>query len=423
MALRTALDGTSPGQVAGFRRRLVVPAATLWSAVVFMPLGLNYLGLALLLLALAAEGRLPERVARFRCNALRWPLAVFVGWTLFVLVVAPHYPETIFNLWHGMRIAVTIALTMLLKTDEARAAFRGFLCGALIAVSAMVLSHTVGMPDWQIWHHVITMKGNKSIGNALLFTVLGAAVVAWGLNRPAASAATRWRLVVWVIASLAATVSVVTLALPSRTSLIGLSVAVAGLCIHRWRAQRGAMLGALSIVVFAITVLGSQLPSVRASFDKGIAEIESARHGAVSEGSWVVRFHMYRETSAMMMERPWIGWGIGAWTTEWKRRSPPLLTEYNMPHNDFLWMGSQAGVPGFLLLLGLVIAGVVVAWNRRTLSGSIAFSTTIILCVASFLNSAMRDAAIGLSLPWITFLALAASRESSGQASSCVQIP
>ncbi|MEO5738733.1 MAG: hypothetical protein ABIQ82_14905, partial [Variovorax sp.] len=100
------------------RERWAGLAAAFWAAVVFMPVGLNYLGFAVMLLALCVDGRWRERVLRLRASALWWPLAAYVGWTLFVLVVGPHYPETAFNLWHGLRIAATIAAAMTLTDAE-----------------------------------------------------------------------------------------------------------------------------------------------------------------------------------------------------------------------------------------------------------------------------------------------------------------
>ena len=77
-----------------------------------------------------------------------------------------------------------------------------------------------------------------------------------------------------------------------------------------------------------------------------------------------------------------------------------------MPHNDYLWMGSQAGVTGLLTLLVIMLAGVWVCWRRADLTGRIGFVAMLTMLIAASLNSAMRDAQIGLSLLWIAFLFL-----------------
>jgi len=74
-------------------------------------------------------------------------------------------------------------------------------------------------------------------------------------------------------------------------------------------------------------------------------------------------------------------------------------------------MGSQGGVPGLLSLLAIMLAGVWVAWRRDDLTGRIAFVAMLTMLVAASLNSAMRDAQIGLSLLWIVFLCLRLAQE------------
>ncbi|MBT2304882.1 O-antigen ligase family protein [Variovorax paradoxus] len=387
------------------RPLLVKASAFLWASVVFMPVGLNYLGGATVLVALLSAGGLSERTARWREHPLRWPLTAYVLWTLVVFALQPHYSETASNLWHGMRIAVTIAMTVVLSDDETVWALRGFLFGALLALAAMLLTHMAGLPDLLIWHNVAVMKGNKSINDALLFAVLGASAAVWGLSH-LSDALGRWRCAGAAFAATVGAAAIVTVVLPSRTSLLALLAAVLAACVHQWRGQLRSLFVALCVVGIAGGGLMSQAPSAQEKFRLGVQEVETAQAGAVSEGSWVVRFYMYRETARMMLDKPWAGWGIGGWTTEWHRRAPKLLYDYNMPHNDFLWMGAQAGVPGLLTLLLILLIGMRHAWRRHDLTGRLAFVSMLILLLATSVNSAMRDAAIGLSLPWIAFLYL-----------------
>ncbi|WP_454904406.1 O-antigen ligase family protein [Variovorax gossypii] len=400
------------------RTGFVGAAAAFWGFVVFMPVGANYLAAFVALAALAAAGGYGERLERLRTSPLAWPLAAYTGWTLLVLAVGPHYPETAANLWHGLRIATTLAVTVVLSDSEAKAGLRGFAGGAAFALAAMALSHTVGLPDFLLWHNVIVMKGNKSINDALLFAVLGAtsAVLAMGWQIPWRHARA-WRLGMAVVFPLAM-VAVVTAGLPSRTSLVAMFAALVAACVHQWRGRLRTLAVALCMVGVATGAVLSQAHSIDDKFRLGLSELEAAQTGTVSEGSWVVRFYMYRETTRMMLDRPWTGWGIGGWTQEWKRRSPPLLADYNMPHNDFLWMGSQGGVAGLLSLVAIFAAGLRAAWRRQDLAGRLALSAMTIMTVATCLNSAMRDAAIGLSLPWVAFLFLRLAQSRSPSPSS-----
>lgn len=387
------------------RARFVQAAALVWGCVVFMPVGLNYIAAGLLMLALLVAGGFRERVARWRSDPLRWPILAFVAWVLVVLALRPHHPETGLSLWHDARIAVTLALTLLLSVEETVWALRGFLLAAAFAVVVIVLGHTVGLPTLPIWHNVLVMKGNKSINDALLFALIGASSAVWGLAHLNDTRG-RWHWAGPAFAVTIVTAVIVTVTLPNRTSLLGLLLAVFAACVHQWRGRLRVLAVALCVGAVVAVGLVWQAPSVQEKFTLGIHELEAAQAGAVSEGSWVVRFHMYRETTRMMLDAPLAGLGLGSWTPEWHRRGPKLLYDYSMPHNDFLWLGAETGVPGLLILVSLFATGLVIAWRRRDITGRLAFVAMLILLVATCVNSAMRDAAIGLSLPWIAFLYL-----------------
>ncbi|MFT4267283.1 MAG: O-antigen ligase family protein, partial [Xenophilus sp.] len=240
--------------------------------------------------------------------------------------------------------------------------------------------------------------------NALLFTLLGACAAAVGLallarRRPGAG-----------LAAFGATVAglvIVNFNLVSRTSLLALLAALPLICVHQWRRQWRTLALALALGGAVLGLAAWKAPKgIEQRLALGMQEIDAARTGTISEGSWVVRYYMYTETARMIAERPLAGWGIGAWNSEWRRRGPPLLADYNMPHDDYLWMGSQTGLPGALALLAVVLAGVWQGWKRPDLTGRLAFASMLVLLIATSVNSALRDAQIGLSLLWIAMVAL-----------------
>ena len=249
------------------------------------------------------------------------------------------------------------------------------------------------------------MQGNKSINDALLFTVLGASTAVLGLAHLGDQRRWHWAGPAFVFTVLMALV--VTLVLPSRTSLVAMLACVVAACVHQWRSHPRILAAALVAVAVVAGLLVWQAPaSMKEKFELGLQEVEQAQAGEVSEASMITRYIMYRETTAMMLEKPLIGLGIGAWTSEWKKRGPKVLDYKNMPHNDYLWMGSQGGIPGFLSLLFIMVAGVWVGWRRADLTGRLGFVAMLTMLIAASLNSAMRDAQIGLSLLWIAFLYL-----------------
>lgn len=379
-----------------------------WGLTVYLPVGVTYLAALLLILALLFAGDWRARAQRLRANPLWWPVVAYVVWTLVVLAIRPHYPQTPSDLVHGLRIALTILMALALTREEALWALRGFLLTSLLNFALIASFYSFSRPVWEPWLGVLILVGNKSISNALLFTILASTAAIIGM---AALAQRRpWPLLP-ALAVIVAVVAIITLTLPSRTSLLGLLLVIPAACIHQWRRQHKTL---VAVMLAGAVVTGAGLwhsPRVQQTFELGMQEIEAAKAGAVSEGSWVVRYHLYLETARMIAERPLAGWGIGGWTPQWHERAPPLLAPRNMPHNDFLWMGAQAGIPGALTLLAILLTGLWQAWRRDDLPGRCAFAALLIVLLATTVNSALRDAQIGLSILWIGMVYLRLAQE------------
>ncbi len=394
-------------------RNPVPAAAALWGAVVFYPVGVNYLAFFLLGLAFLARGwfdrdgdtSLAARWRRIRTHPLFWPLALFLGWTLVTLLVGPHYPETLSNAFHGVRIVATLAFALALARDELDWALRGFLFGLVVSAAIVALHHSVGLPDphlWgdlAVWSNLLRVIGNKSISNAVLFAFAGAAALACAFESRGA------RRYAYLLAY-ALAIATVVWALPSRTGVVILAAAPPVLAIHRywgrWRRMLAISLG--SLLVVAVLVAG--IPAARDRLDQGWTELQAALAGDVSRTSWGLRLNMVRHSAEMVAERPLLGWGIGGWNDQWRRRAPQSIADMNMPHNDFLWMGAQTGVVGMVAVAALVFASVRRIAARRDLVGRLGAVATLTWFVAMSVNSAMRDGVIGLSMLWIVGLVL-----------------
>ncbi|MDQ0033828.1 O-antigen ligase [Variovorax boronicumulans] len=395
------------------RSHIVRPAAMFWGLVVFMPVGVTYLSAILLLLAMLVAGGYAERFARLRANPLWWPVVAYLAWTLLVLAFGPHYPETGSNLFHGVRIGLTILMAMALTREEAIWALRGFLLIAALNILLIVLHYAIGFPVWSPLRGVVMEVGNKSISNALLFSVVATTAAVWGIAQIAAHRPLRAIPAFLLLLGLG---FVVALPLTSRTSVLALLLVIPVVCIHQWRSHLKMLVSALVLGAVVIGAALYQLPQLQHKVETGVQEIEEAQTGAVFHGSWVIRYYMYRDTGLMIADRPLTGWGIGGWTSQWHKRGPALFADSNMPHNDFLWVGAQGGLPALLSLLVIMVAAVWQAWRRPDIAGRFALAATLIALIASSVNSAMRDAQIGLALLWIAMVYLRLAQEKNDPA-------
>jgi O-antigen ligase len=389
--------------------RLVWCLCGFWGLVVLLPVGVNYLALLLLLLAVLVQGDRAQRLARLRAHPMWWPLVLYVLWTLVVLALQPTiFEETPSNLWHGGRIALTLALAISLSQQEARLALLGFLASLGLGVLVIVAYHAGITPDWDFWAHLTHPSTNKTISAAILFSMLAAA--AWVVTSSHREKAR------WVAAGvLVVTLLIIVVALGKRTAMVGFFLAVLAAGVHQWRHHRLRLASAMTLTTVAAALLIVSVPGVESRLTQGVSEVQAAMSGAVDPTSWGVRVQMIRHTSDMVIERPLTGWGIGAWNDQWRARVPADLAGFNMPHNDLLWMGAQGGVPGALLWLLLLVSAGWAAWNWRNWQGRAAFAVVVITTASALVNNATRDATIGLPMLWMmgVFLSLAATSEES----------
>ena len=84
----------------------------------------------------------------------------------------------------------------------------------------------------------------------------------------------------------------------------------------------------------------------------------------------------------------------------------PVGQNYLM--EDFHYAG---GLPALLSLLVIMVAAVWQAWKRPDIAGRYALAATLIALIASSVNSAMRDAQIGLALLFISMVYLRLAQE------------
>lgn len=394
--MRRAAEYAQPDGAA----RLVRYLAGFWGLVVFMPVGLNYLAFFLLAAGLALLPQRRERLRRVVRNPLRLPLAVFVAWTLAVLATQPiHYAETPSNLWHGLRIVLTLLCAFALTREEAWWALRGFLAAAVFSLLVIGLAQVWDLPPLSIWNNLLEYRGNKSVSNALLLAVLAGSAMVVALHH---AGRVRWSAIALGLAALAALL----VALPNRASLLLVMCAAPAAAWHAWRSQPRRLWAAVGLALLVSAVAVAALPQVRNGLERGFAELRQASGGEASLGSWNSRAQMVRHTAQMLADRPVAGWGIGGWNDQWRKRAPPALADLNMPHNDFLWMGAQAGIPGAASWLAIMLAACWTGWRRADVTGRLAFVAALTLTCGALVNSATRDAVIGLSLVWIVGLYL-----------------
>ena len=378
--------------------------AFFWGLMAFMPVGMNYLGLFMIFGAVLWCQDVKTRWLRLWASMMGPALLLFAGWTLLVLVLQPSwYVQSASNLWHGMRIFLTIALAASLCKNEARAALQGFMLSSCCVV-VLILAYKFGVLDSHpYWQHLLEPGTNKSIGASILLCMFVAILVASALS---SSGRSRWLML--LVALVVMVILVETLS--KRTGMVACILALVCVTLHLWRKYKWRW--ALAVVALALScaLLWITSPGLQAQFVQGIREVKEGLSGIVKVESWNVRIQMVKHTLDMMGERPLLGWGIGAWNNQWQARVPVEIAGFNMPHNDFLWMGAQAGWPGAVLWLALMLSGLGLAWKTQGWKGAAATACILIACFSALVNNGTRDATIGLPMLWVVGLLISFAR-------------
>lgn len=388
-------------------RSLIQAAAFFWGIACFLPVGVSYAAALLLIVALGlrATTRRPElsqRTTQVRQHAAFWPLCFFAIWTLVILVAQPNYAETPSNLFHGFRIILTITLVLLLLESELKSAVFGWIMGATLGLTVIYLNQWIALPRVPGFINLVEMKGNKSICIAILLAIFGACTAAHAMTD------LRQHWMRFSVLALILIVPVLIWFLPSRTSLLILVISLLVGLIHQfWRRPTllvGTMM-ALALVSWGV----AQAPQVSQRFFQGFSEMNNTvKSGSQADqdlqhSSWGMRTLMYAHTLDMVKEKPILGWGIGSWNEQWRKRTPAQIHYANMPHNDFLWMGAQAGVVGMLALLAVMGSLFVSVIRMRSIQATCSMIASTGLLVATTFNSALRDAQIGMSVLFVVF--------------------
>ena len=389
-----------------FRLRRVQTVAFSWGLCAYFPIGVMYLHVLLMLIALAIWPDLTSALARLRRREVVLPLTLFVAWTLIATWAGDWYPDTPTRLFHIFRVALVLCMGMILSLDQARAAFAGFLAGSAFAAMIVAVHHAWGLPDWALWSSLLVTRNNFSSGNMItMATAYGAClVVALGHS---VSRQARWLLLALAVA-LGLTVAMHALSRNAQLLLAALTLVA---LLYRFRNTK-AVLGGLATIALLVAATWYFSPTTSERFVEMAQNVQAIAVDQNYSTSVGVRWRMYEEAVNGMLDHPVLGTGLGSWLPRWRGvwkqlgPSQPLeqhafFAEINNPHNDFLLAGMETGVPGMVLLTWLLASIIRVGWRDGSAPGGMIVVIGLSIAVTAMVNAPFRDAAMGMTLLWL----------------------
>jgi len=274
-----------------------------------------------------------------------------------------------------------------------------------------------GLPQSLLWTSTIDATGNERIASSSLLAV-GAAMACW-LASQARTPRQRWFAVGLAILATGGLT-----AQDRRTGmlLMPLLLLAWALATPRRLEVKALMAASVLAVAGAIWLLSD---GVRARFEEGRREVLAYSTGqAQVDTSWGLRLRMAEVTWQMVEERPWAGHGLGSWRLLWTKRIPAGTREADnsTPHNEYLMVATQAGLPAAVLLLGWWLTMAAAAVRAGTV-GVPALMIWLTLALAALANAVMRDAKLALPLWLLAGLCTALLRSTQGPSRSITWRP
>lgn len=312
------------------------------------------LGLALLLFGFA---RLPSARARLRA-VLREPLPRAALVLLAVLALATlwssaPWPARLSHLWTWRTLLVMI---LCLAVFDSRAwKIRLVVAIVTLGLLASAVAWTTWALDYRIFpiHPAGTVLRN-GVTQGLAFAVGAYLAVVVALRE--ATLDRRLRLTLLLAAGLLA-INVFFVS-AGRSAQIGLLVMSLVTTLVALRGRTRVVLVVLLPTLFVLGVLVA--PMAKDRFLLGWHEVKAER-SLSNVTSMGIRLEAWRLTARMIAERPWLGFGTGAFAPEYAKRAAATQTGWRAtpmedPHNQYLSLQVQAGVLGTLAFAWFVLA-------------------------------------------------------------------
>ncbi len=361
----------------------------------YAPLGAKYFCLLLASgLAVVVVHRQDAWRAAFAGPGPRLLLALSLWMWASAFWTAAPADRIVAHAWTHLLPLSTVLLAQACTPAAARRFVWHFVLASGVVGALWWLHRHVGLPNSLLWTSTLDASGNERIASSTLLAV-GAALGCWQASQ---ATGPRQR---WLAVSLAVLATAGLTAQDRRTGMLLLPLLLTVWALTAPR--RGDVKALLAVGVLAAAGATWVLADgVRARFDEGRRELlaYSSSQTAV-DTSWGLRLRMAELTAQMVQERPWAGHGLGSWQLLWSERVPAgtRAADNSTPHNEYLMVATQAGLPAALLLLGWWLAMIRAALHGGA-AGVPALMIWSTLALAALANAVMRDAKWALPL-WL----------------------
>ena len=303
--------------------------------------------------------------------------------------------------WSGLGKYLDLALIPMFMWAAAPPAVRrsALVCFGIAVVLNLYVSYSAaaGWPGLRNPAYPIGFKA--SVTHSLMVALGGFlfALAARDAGRPG------WRAAYIALAALCA--HNVLFIVIGRTGYVVLGLLLAYYVSTLLRGWRGPALAVLVVIIAAAAAYGSS-ESLQKRVNEVGSDLAQWRPGANDTTSVGQRLEYYRTTLAIVADHPVMGVGTGGFARAYadKVQGTDGRATVN-PHNDYLLIAAQIGIPGVVLLLALYA----LIWRHAAslatrLERDLARGLVIAMFAGGLFNSLLLDHTEGLLFAWATAL-------------------
>jgi O-antigen ligase len=419
---------------ATWRQQLPATILSTLPLTLYFQVGLMYAGFFLFLLTWLASGEWAEKWQRMRQHPLLAPVFALSLITLLIALVQTRAEDFWSAFAHYQIYWLLLPMLSIGAGAWQERALKNLLLGALICATLFYAQSTVGLPNSSFFRSYVLYEGNKSILLGLLLALsAGVMLFDWRRARNCSAWHHAWRAV-----SLMYVLGALVFCSKSRTALL-MFMLCALLCLAwqmRWTLLRKILMFCAIVATFVGIVALAKSPAPVTCSTIKMREVHHMHGGQVvlnraictlhqlqqfKQGQTLdedgMRLEIYAITSQMAFEKPWLGWGMGQWISEYAQRASGKMSEkMTTPHNDYLLYWVELGVFGLLGLIGLYAQQLKTARRMAKQQQPYALllaMITLSMMMAACFNAILRDTLFGLAFLIVLAIPLAGLKKNA----------
>ncbi len=351
-------------------------------------MALGYVAMALVLLFGLLSGRIWQRWPTVRHAPLVWAALGLYALMLIGTLYSPASSEDIRLHLSKYSKLLLVPVCLALLSDHAwrRRCMNAFAIAMLFILASAYANIFWDLP-WSSTHNQGWGQNHTVIGDYITQNVMMTFFVVLAMDRGLRAGAAAWQRGAWWLAAALAALSITHLS-SGRTGYLLLLVALLAffiLATQGWK--RWAALGMLGLGLLLVGVTSTEVQQ-----RVQLAVTEARNSDSMEITSIGGRINFWRNTWALVEQKPITGWGTGSYHDTWCEHVTAegwcAFGRWH-PHNQYLFFWMEHGVLGLLGLLALIGAPVWAARHAQPHQRRLLLSFAVIFAVNSLINASL----------------------------------